>query len=52
MSKDWIVIDENENVVGKWRQKRQPPTPDGLTIKEVDDIDDYDLDYWFHENSE
>ena len=45
---DFVGFDDDGKVVGKWRQHEEPQV-DGVDIQQVDDVNNYDLDYWFDE---
>jgi len=45
--KDWITRDSKGNVVGKWRRHEKPVISDEYDAEEVDDVVDYNVDYWY-----
>ena len=47
--KDWIAIDDDDNVVGKWRQHKKPSPLGSYTVEEVEDVNEYSVDYWFEQ---
>ena len=47
--KDYIATDSEGRIVGKWRQNSKPDVPP--SVKEVDNVEDYTVDYWWDEQS-
>jgi N-methylhydantoinase A/oxoprolinase/acetone carboxylase beta subunit len=50
MLTDYIAIDPDGNVVGKYQVSSTPDVPDGFSVNEVDDIGDYQIEEsvkWF-----
>ena len=43
--RDFIAKDEAGKIVGKWR-RHNPPELTEYDIEEVNDVSDYDVDYW------
>ena len=44
---DWIATDADGNIVGKYRQHNKPTIPDDYELMQVDELSDYDVDYWW-----
>lgn len=47
----WIAKDEDGNIVGKWKRHRKPKIKEDYEIMSVSDVSDYDIDYWYFEQS-
>ena len=48
---DYIATDADGNVVGKWRRHERPKLPDIYSVKEVEDVANHSVDYWWDEQS-
>ena len=51
---DYIVTDENGDVVAKYRQNRPPKVPDEFDLKEVSDVSAHNIDTevgWFPDSA-
>ena len=47
---DYIALDDDGNVVAKYRANTEPSIPETHTLKQVDDVSEYEIDEqvdWF-----